>query len=125
MYGQDLRDMPMNPMSHLDVPLSAHPAMGIGAYAEGYQIRTVEDMGLDVRDMGLGWKSQMLRMNGSLVQQESVASLMNGNFNGNVERDAQGIQATLVAALAQMGIIAQVDVRTTGGPSEIHLTQTL
>ena len=79
----------------------------------------------EVSALGLGWKSQMLRMNGALVQQESVASLMNGGVQGNMERSALEIQATITAALAQMGIIAQVDVQGTGGVSEIHFHQTL
>lgn len=74
-------------------------------------------MGLDVRDMGLGWKSQMIRMNGSLVQQQSVAGLMNSGFRGTAERSPEEMQATIVAALAQMGIIAQVDAITVSGPS--------
>ena len=125
MYGQELRDMPMNAMGHLDMPLSAHPVMGMGAYDEGYQIRTLEDMGLDVRDAGLGWKSQMIRMNGSLVQQESVSSLMSGLSTVQPDFSTSDIQATITAALAQMGLVVDVTVRSTGGPSEIHLQQSL
>lgn len=131
MYGQSRHGyaVSQDPMAHLDMPLDAHPVMGMGAYMEGYQIRTMTDMGLDVKDAGLGWKNQMARLNTAIVDPTSISSIMSGPGMTSappMRSDVrQQLHTIITSTLAQMGIFAQVDIGSTGGPTEIHFIQSV
>ncbi|RME29032.1 MAG: hypothetical protein D6800_03195 [Candidatus Zixiibacteriota bacterium] len=123
MYGQERQGISLNPMSSLDAPLSSHPVFGMGAYMEGYQIRTMEDMGLKPDDAGVGWRSERLRMERAFVEPESIAPLLQLGAPA-IRRQASDVKAVLERALLQMGVLAHVDVAPSAGPAEIHLIQT-
>lgn len=121
LYGQDSMGRTADPMKRLNYGLADHPVMGMGADQTGYQIRTMEDLGLDAHDAGLGWKQHQLRMNASLVTPTTVAGAM-AQQQGKT-RSPEEVRSIIQTALAQMGVVADVDVRSTRQATEMHLSQ--
>lgn len=121
LYGQPLQGAHMPELQGLNAGLSDHPIMGPGAFFEGYQIRTMQDMGLDAHDLGIGWQSSMLRLNRAVAQPESLAPLM-GSKDKKLYKEGE-LTAIIQTALQQMGVFAQVNITSTNAPTEIHLSQ--
>lgn len=124
MYGSPGRGFEMDGMGHLDLP-AHHPAMGLGADMEGYQIRTMEDLRLDAHDSGIGWKDALLRMDAALSQPSSLASELRGTNTATAAPSAQELRAIIRQGLSQMGLVVDVEVSEANGPTEIQIHQSL
>ena len=122
VYGDTDQSVGMDPMAELNAPLSSHPVMGLGADVDAYHVKTLEDGGINPNKAGLGWKSQMTRMNGMLLQPSSVANVMRGNATTQ-SADPEHIKVMVQGALLQLGIRTEVNVQKTGGLPEIHFYQ--
>lgn len=124
LHGQKLRGAAedMDPMTQMDMEMNAHPVMGMGARMEDYRMKTMEDLGLDKRDAGIGWKESEYRMNNSVVEAASMGENFEGTERG--ESSPESLRRIIKVALSQMGIDAEVSIDPTNGPSEIHLRQT-
>jgi len=124
LHGQKMRGAAnnMDPMTQMDMEMSAHPVMGMGANLEGYRMKTMEDLGLDKRDAGLGWKEQEYRMNNAVVEPSSLGREAEGTERG--ASSPEELRRILMVTLSQMGVNAEVTVKETSGPSEIHVHQT-
>jgi hypothetical protein len=124
-YGTERRAVgqEMDPMRQMQLP-ATHPAMGMGANPDHYQIRTMEDLGLDAHDSGLGWKDQQRAMEQAAIKPGSLASQMRKGVSANPgDHSAPEMKAIIKGALAQYGVNARVSVEETGGANEIHVQQ--